>query len=504
MNNTITQIIGDKIYTFELKLISVQDVAKPAPTFVVLTEQEELYLDRVFQDFFSSDDEEEKDFTSDKYENYTMDTTLKHIENDDYPELEQFVRATHPKIKVSRRSTIVSLTDELLKDLYENSSAKDITNSMKRVRAILNDQTENVNVLSNRFQKLRKILKQRFGEQSAIVKKHSKEGMTYDQFTEKQTTALERRDDRLQNRAQFDEKDIREIINRFSASDSVYDNLIALQLATGSRFVEVAKTATFARVPNNPEFIKITGLAKSKESKKSIVRKLFGLDIEETMELFKAVRKDLQKIYPAIQNMDNDEVDKKILNNVNRRLKLLNIDGLKSSHGLRKLFANISYFDLPEETRDKTDRHAFIQRSLGHRRIETSASYANVKIKRAVNLPNREAVERKIAEIDAKDGAQDRSIAKLEERAQVEPEEKYIAPRFVEVNNKDGNMVRIDLQIPPQRGNAVQRLRNIIEQLFEKRVIITEKLLKNTFRFGSKTLAETKEIRAEYNRRLRA
>jgi hypothetical protein len=169
------QVIGNTKYTFRWRLI---------------VEEEEVILE--------SDDDIFDEINEVKY--FKMDTVLNRIEQHDLETLKAYIAAGHPNIAINRRSTIGSLTDSLLEEMYQQASKKQIKDTGARVRTILNAQTPNVNHLAKRFSKIRKVLAARFGVKSDIYKWHQRNGgLEYEQFVDKQQMQNLNRDNRLAN-----------------------------------------------------------------------------------------------------------------------------------------------------------------------------------------------------------------------------------------------------------------------------------------------------------------
>jgi integrase len=302
-----------------------------------------------------------------------------------------------------------------------------------------------------------------------VVKRHRRFGVSHTDHNLKQQVAKSNRKERLEDRIQITDKQVREILHQHSASDDVFDNLIALQLATGSRFIEATRLSAF-KPSSRDGWVKIIGIAKKKEDNVEMERPILGLDLEEVLEIVKKIRKELKKKYPQFETLDNDDLTKLLINRVNTRIKKMGIEGVETSHTLRKLYANMSYKLLSQDERRKIDQHQFVQNVLGHASIDTSASYTNVKINKGGNkIQNHKDVERKFDMVDSKDEQQDRQIENLE--------------------NKVG----------AERGGAVERAKKIMDELHAKGIHITEKLLKTEYNIGSKTISALKDYKKALN-----
>ncbi|MEY3401626.1 MAG: hypothetical protein RLZZ86_1241, partial [Cyanobacteriota bacterium] len=182
-------------------------------------------------------DEEEILLYENKEFNYKMQSALNVLEQYSFEPLKEYIETNFRNIKINNRSTLNSLTDALLQELYKTASERQIVATMKDVRRIISAETNTINQKAKRFGQLRKILKERYGPDSKIVKRHRRFGISHDDHNLKQQVSKSNRKERLEDRIQITDKQVREILHQHSASDDVFDNLIALQLATGSRFI---------------------------------------------------------------------------------------------------------------------------------------------------------------------------------------------------------------------------------------------------------------------------
>lgn len=436
-----------------------------------------------------------------------MDQILSQIERAadaaNLDELKEYVRASHPGIKLHRRSSLQSITDALLAEFYQTYTQKQIKLHTPRIREILNAQSGHaVNYLSKRFQKIRKILAERFGDTSPIYKWHKRHGgLTYDQHGDKEMMATIERDNRLANKTAVDEKDIREILNKTSASDNVFDNIIALQIATGARFIEAVRVSGFRKVPYSSTRVKIVGIAKRGDTglQQEIDRPIFGMKIDELLELAQSVRRELQKSYPQIDQLSNEEVNKLLLNRVNSRIKNLGIAGVKSSHDMRKIFTAITHAELPN--RKSMDKHLHIKTVLGHKRLETAGNYANVRINKTARD---ESIEQKFQQVDQVNARQDVEIKELQSQAgqPVDGAQTYLPPE-IELQNVFGKKVKIYDNVQGTHGQARVRCLNLMAQMARQSVLITENILKTAFNLGSKTIASCKSEKRRFNEQIK-
>lgn len=516
---------GDDDETIELDYASIKGLQEPLLHDHDLPDNDSLPLSAPPPSETSLESDVESDGGSDLNEDegyHKMETTLQKIESNNLEELTLYIRANFPQIKVNAKSTLASLTDALLKDLYTNMSQKQIKDTMDRIKTIINTQTENLNFKSKRFQKIRTVLKDRFGEDHKLYKLHRRKGgITFEQHSDKQQMATMNRDNRLSNRVQVQEKDAYEILNKLSIQDDVYSKIAVMSLAVGCRFIEAARISSFKKVPSRPDWVLVTGIAKKKKGDPQdydVERPVFGMSVDELIDLQKDTRKELKKMYTKIDELDNEGVNKLLLNNVNRRIAELGIPDVKTSHMLRKIYANISYKLLDAETKSKMDPHRWVQIVLTHKTIETTASYMNVKVsKTKFKMKNQDDIEKKIDTIDEKDHEQDVEIDNLKERVQQAREKvissitKKLGPKVTDDGSDepvyivqvphDGGTVQIKAPMI-SRGNAEERCNIIMKQLNEAGIVITEKLLKEYFQIGSNTISKVKVYKGLLNAKI--
>lgn len=420
--NCITQIIDGKVYTFQLTLISVVDIV-PALEFAPANIVPATICSPAPKKIVSIADEEDCEEDEKKLD------ILDVIESGCFSTLHAICK---DKFELSLNATVNSLTDKILNDIYQTASQEYIMETMPRVRKILNEQADTINTLSDRFCILRSMLKTRFGDHSEIVMAHKGQGLTREQYDLRGAQDEAARNKNLSNKATIDRGQILEIIASYAASECVFKNIIAIQLATGARIVEAIKVSEFKEIPGSADTIEVVGVAKCKDAEPIQIRPLLGLKARELIELVAKVREIV-----IVGNLDNEETTAKYINSLNLRVKRMNIEGIKTSKCLRKVYVAL--------TQNIDDQHLHAQKVLGHKSISASAHYATLNV-----LP---------AEVP------------------------------VELLNVRGEPVQIFLS--KHIGSAPERCASITQALFVNDVFISEAVLKKHFNFGGKTLATT-------------
>jgi hypothetical protein len=423
--NCITQIIDGKVYTFQLTLISVVDVVPAlefAPTNIVLATvcSSPKKVVSIADEEDDDDDDEKKLDILDVIESGCLST---------------LINICKDKFEITLQATVNSLTDKILDDMYKTTSQEYIIETMPRVRKILNDQTNTVNTLSDRFCILRTILKNRFGEHSDIVVAHKGQGLTRDQYEMRRAQDEAARNKNLETKVTIDRKHILEIIASYAASYCVWQNIIAIQLATGARMIEVIKVSEFKEISGLTDVIEVVGVAKSKDDKQRQIRPILELTARALIELVENVREII------VCNLNNEKTTAKYINSLNLRVGKMNVEGIHTSKCLRKVYVAL--------TQNIDDQHLHAQKVLGHKSISASAHYATMNV-----LP---------AEVPVK------------------------------LLNVRGEEVQIFLS--KHIGTAPERCASITQELFDNNVFISEAVLKKNFNFGGKTLALTADSR---------
>lgn len=426
-----------------------------------------------------------------KYNPYKMipiATIINKLLKNDLPILINMVSVKKLPIKITSKTTIKSITDDILDYVYNTYSVDDIRKTFKPVKTITDKQIENDNVKTNRYTHLRTILKKRFGKDSDIVKEHKSEGMTQKEFNDRKKQLDKNRNQKLRNKETIQQDNIDDIIDQLIQSDNLYDKIALIQLVIGSRFIEVVRVSTYKKSKNN-NTIRVEGVAKKRneEDELELVRPIYRLKSKDIIELVDTIRNRLLMKYPNIDDLSNDDLTKKLINSINYRIKKWGIPGVQSSHDLRRVYVNIVYKNLPPSERRRTDKGVFIRDTLGHENMMSAPSYQTLKIDKPKKKVQRRVIEEVKDEIK-------------EEVKEDDKEEEEVG--HVIVKNRDKVEVVIQPTIPRRRGNGDERIQEVMRLLNDNRVKITEKLLKTEFGFGSILIQKHKDLKKELNDRL--
>lgn len=450
--------------------------------------------------------------------------------NKDVGPIRDFIAEQYPELAekvVSNHNTPRSLAHHLLKHLYATASETQISATMPRVRELVNAYTSTPFMQDKDFQTLRNVLKRRFGENSKIVKRHKRFGVTLAEYKAREGAKKETRAANLRERKPISQRDMNDLIDQFSTSDVPEENIVAVMAATGARLIDALRVSKFLRIPGDDKAVLIRGVAKkgAKGVDFEVRRPIYRLSMDELQELVKLVRTR----YKDLQNVENADATSTAIGKINAHIKKLKFRNINSSRDMRKAYAMLSYYQLPEERRKCYQQNQWVQDVLGHENFDTSANYTQNYLQRdlADDVKTPSDVQAAVAElrvVDAKQGKQiDRlgdavqdvradvqGVRKNVQRAELactrtakkggrSPTNVFATARVLDRLNTPVIIEYIREGPARQDGNTPLYALELMKELHAKRVEITGTMLKTKFNFSS-TLVSDPRITAEIKR----
>jgi integrase len=392
--------------------------------------------------------------------------------------LERYLKSR--KLSFTKRAKLPRLTDILFQDLARNDplEEKDGYILLIEFKKLVELQTENINQRAKRFGQIRKILSERFGPDSPLVKFSFTQSITREQLHQIEKNKDAHVEDRRRDRIQLNETDIRFLMTGCLSSTDIYDKIIAVMLASGSRMIEVLNknVSTFMSVEGDPHKIKIIGLAKTK-IERTLIRPLLWI----TSDVFLKTLTEVRTALDDISNLSNDKMGRVVETPLNKRIKSWGV-GITSSHGLRKAYVALEYNLLPNEERNKISFAQFTQDILGQVDIKHALNYTNVNV---IEAPKEEKKE-----------------------APVEVEEKKVQkPSKVVLLTRDGREIVFPRKQPDKTTTStLPQLLSTCERLADMNIKITSTIMKR-IGFNStvllneqyKTLRDTLNLKLSIN-----
>ena len=185
------------------------------------------------------------------------------------------------------------------------------------------------------------------------------------------------------------------VIDKLVGSNDPYDKVVAVELATGSRGIEVLKVSNYEEVKGHPNEILVIGLAKDKGQNNLVnvrlVRNLVGLNAEQVIDAVEYIRENINTTgsNDAISGRTNKFINKAFKESFHPVLKENAADTESeafkkqlasfTSHKARYLAGNMSYL-LYGKPR-KVPYESWLQSQYGHLSGESTKSYLNLNLK---------------------------------------------------------------------------------------------------------------------------
>jgi hypothetical protein len=316
------------------------------------------------------------------------------------------------EFKTSPVSTTSSITDSIVGGIFSNrtlvwNSQKQFEELSKAVDELLRHPNEfgqlpNPRNYIKKAAKIRVILAETLGRNSKMYKWHvGNAGPTTEEYTAANERMHERRDVRLSHVVSVPFEQVRSAMNQLLSSDDILDKILAIQLACGARTIEAVKLSNFEKVSwrnkDQNNLIRVVGIAKSKKtevyhkrgrdpagadefksggaffSEEELVRPLLFLNASEFLQLVKNTRFILEQKY-HISELSNTEINTVFASRLIRRVKKLGLEGIKSAHDMRKLYAAATHED------EDVDSAKHVKDVLGQKSYDSTMSYMNVKV----------------------------------------------------------------------------------------------------------------------------
>jgi integrase len=175
---------------------------------------------------------------------------------------------------------------------------------------------------------------------------------------------------------QIDKTQLLKKIEELKTSKNVYSIGVLLMLNYGGRPMDLFKN-TVELIPNKPNHIKISNLAKDTKGDKSVVRPIINLTADDFVNRLKGFRK-------YFANKTIYEEDRKLSSHINAELSKAtkkafpDLIGSQTSSMLRKYYCVLAYEIYADKK--KENFNLFIKKILGHESSATSFSYSTVNL----------------------------------------------------------------------------------------------------------------------------
>ena len=381
------------------------------------------------------------------------------------------------------RVLFVKVVSYVFQSVY--SKAKELEQTFDNITKIINITYPVIKTKQKIFSDFRKILIQKFGENSKVHRNSKKNlSITFDEYKTVEKQSKEKVVEANTEKKKFNREQVLQIIQEIKNSTDYIDAIILVCITTGSRLIEVLRISDYNEVVGNPNRVMISGLAKgsgkSRETNlnKDVERPILVITYKELNDAVQLIRKNVREQTDKL-GLNNQELSKKYNEIVNRRVKKLKL--ASTSYDLRKIYANLSYELIADQS--KITKNRWIQLILGHESLETSLHYNNVSLTSGESVcpPDPEGIDSQLDEITAK---QDNIVKRVEDVKQTLFEQTLFEypsskdPNAVRFINKNGNDVYISKLPRLKDGNTLVRGRLKITELEKFGIPITNSNLR--------------------------
>lgn len=309
----------------------------------------------------------------------------------------------------------------------EGGMSRTWASAYKELDAVIKMIYTNENTSESVFVQFRKPVMDRFGSKSEVYKQSTYVmGISQERSIEKKQIYADKvavKSSQRESQKPIYDAEVYSAIQQGIASNDPLDNVVALQLATGARFIEVLKVSQFSETKEESDrykkgnlepnqFIRVEGIAKDRAQqgyeKKVIIRGLVGLTAQQVVEKVNYVRSKLDV------EGELKQVTARYNSGANRRTKKLFPEHQDlTSHSLRYINAILSFLLYGSGA-----ENTYVQAHLGHQKGDTSRTYQgiNVQLRNAPTPSMGQNADAKFSELKSE-------ITEIKETNQTEHEE---------------------------------------------------------------------------------
>jgi hypothetical protein len=274
--------------------------------------------------------------------------------------------------------------------------------------------------------------------------------------------------ERASDRIQISVDKYKNILDKIKNNSDVLDKIIAVEMATGARSIEVIDVSDF-KPSNKKNYIVQSKLAKKRGDAKinSVDKPVLYITPEHVEKLIKDIREDTKDYR---EGKTSTQITNNYNNRLNTRIRVLFGDDQDiTNHKLRAIYGNVSYELYANKT--KQTLNSWLSNTLGHNSddLNTANSYSVIypimDVKREKDEDEDEENDGEI--VDRLNGISDEIKEMAQELNKLEKQ-----PR-----RRDG------------KENKMRRLLEVVEELQRNNIKITNRKLKE-FGFGSTIIDE--------------
>lgn len=296
------------------------------------------------------------------------------------------------------------LIDKIYKNLYSNNRTLDSILSKDVRKAVI----KRFKIDSDMYKESKYRVKISYDEKKQLIKENE-----------------ERVYEKNQNRLEFDNKEVLEIISKGKNSANIYELGISMLLASGSRPIELFSRSSYSKSKEGDNWITQKYVAKRKEDlDKPIIKPLINYTSKEFIDDLHKLRDELKIIFTDIEN-DRGELSSTVSSAFNRNMKrVFNYRENITLYTCRKLYGKISYemFSKVNNLYGKNpEYHIWLNNVLGHNKknLDVASNYSNIDLTKYDLTPEGLAIRQDILDNKIEEVAERVEILHLENEDEI-------------------------------------------------------------------------------------
>lgn len=248
-----------------------------------------------------------------------------------------------------------------------------------RTKADSEKHIPNINTRMQLYSFIRTRMKKRYGEGSPEYIYLKNLTISDEEHRQRRREALDRVTEANDDQKVIKKETLYEFVRDLLNNPTIIDRLIFLQLACGSRFVEIVHPDfRFSKCEDVEGFITQSSVAKSKEAFKSVTKPLLFIQPDMFLSELKLARSELKVDKDTSYSQATERYGQRVNTIIKRISEGIGLP-IKSSHDLRRVYANLS-FELYARKQKNISHASWLKLVLGHSDYTSTANYSTFKI----------------------------------------------------------------------------------------------------------------------------
>lgn len=300
-----------------------------------------------------------------------------------YNKLDKETKDIYKKINMYQ-----SVYTSLLAIIETSASAKTMLNIIPKIKQIMILCYPNLHTRRTLMSTLKKHVQFQFSLHPKVLeaaKQFCLELSEYKELDEKYNKKVIARN---KDQKKVSNLDIMKIVAEFKGTARWDEKMVILGLTTGARMCEIAKLSTFEVSDKGEGFIRVVGVAKTKDRRIFDKPLVAGITPTEVISMAESVREMLVRFFGlSIEHMHHSTITSTLSKRLCPLVKTIlsdHVGGNLNFHTLRSLYAEMAWYE--QEGKHTYSKPAFYAQILGHKEtdITTALSYQKFDMKKEI------------------------------------------------------------------------------------------------------------------------